>query len=116
MESGWSTTDSDCGAATETAAEKYLRNERVGSSVAGEVSATASDASHHLAVAAQRDSELAVEKLRTPCRKVLERLTEHWDGGTAPADVAKFLPWNFSTDRVSELQISTAGNSNPNTS
>jgi len=35
-----SATDSDCGAATETAAEKYLRNERVGSSVAGEVSAT----------------------------------------------------------------------------
>ena len=30
-------------------------------------------------MAAQRDSELAVEKLRTPCRKVLESLTEHWD-------------------------------------
>ena len=102
MESGWSATDSDCDAATETAAEEYSRNERVGSSVAGEVSATASDASHHFAVAivwtvftekadkkdmcggsgyslatmaAQRDSELAVKKLRDPCGKVLESLT-----------------------------------------
>jgi len=167
-------TDSDCGAATETAAEKYLWNERVGSSVAGEISPAASHASHHLAVAiawagpcwssivtvrtrrcgksswanfcwahvrrdfvrvgkdypelkdwalvwllrirelyclnrerlrhapgtservaaestlqqhvatmaAQRDSELAVAKLREPCRKVLQSLTEHWDGLT----------------------------------
>ena len=142
-------------------------------------------------MAAQRDSELAVKKLRTPCRKVLESLTGHWDGlalfvndpripmdnnygerlmrgpavgrknyygsgaewsgrmammlfsifatlslrkvnsrrwlnwyfeacansgGTAPDDVAQFLPWNFSTDRLSELQNSTDGNSNANSS
>lgn len=146
---------------------------------------------HVATMAAQRDSELAVEKLREPCRQVLESLTEHWDGltlfvndpripmdnnygerlirgpavgrknyygsgaewsgrlammlfsifatlslrkinprtwlnwyfeacansgGKAPADVTEFLPWNFWTDRLSELQISTAGNSNPNTS
>ena len=53
----WSATDSNS-AATETAAEKYLRNEHVGSSVAGEVSATASDASHHLAVAIVCNSPL----------------------------------------------------------
>jgi len=115
-----SATDSDCGAATETAAEKYLRNERVGSSVAGEVSATVvyvldptrshdvpeshfgkavsgvlvvdrysertaaeSALQQHVAtMAAQRDFELAVEKLREPCRRVLESLTEHWGGLT----------------------------------
>ena len=40
-----------CSAAAEAASEKYLWNERVGSSVAGEVSAAASHESHHLAVA-----------------------------------------------------------------
>ena len=32
---------------------------------------------HVTAMAAERDSELAVKKLREPCRKVLESLTEH---------------------------------------
>ena len=142
-------------------------------------------------MAAQRDSELAVKTLREPCRKVLESLTEHWDGltlfvndsripmdnnygdrlicgpavgrknyygsgaewsgrlammlfsifatlslwkinprswlnwyfeacansgGKAPVDVAEFLPWNLSPDRLSELRNSTAGNSNVNSS
>ena len=37
-------------------------------------------------------------------------------GGKAPVDVAEFLPWNLSPDRLSELQNSTAGNSNVNSS
>jgi len=56
-------------------------------------------------------------------RRINPRTWLHWyfeacanSGGKAPADVAEFLPWNFSTNRLSELQISTAGNSNPNTS
>ena len=56
-------------------------------------------------------------------RKINPRTWLNWyfeacanSGGKAPADVAEFLPWNFSTDRLCELQISTAGNSNTNTS
>ena len=146
---------------------------------------------HVSVMAAQRDSELAVKKLREPCRKVLESLTDHWtgltlfvndpripmdnnyaerlirspavgrknyygsgaewsgrlammlfsifatlalwkinprswlnwyfeacanSGGKAPVDVAEFLPWNLSPDRLSELQSSPAGNSNLNSS
>ena len=37
---------------------------------------------HVATMAALRDSKLAVEKRRTTCRKVLESLTEHWDGLT----------------------------------
>ena len=43
------------------------------------------DAQLRLAVAAmqtQRDQELADPKLRAPCRKVLESLSEHWEGLT----------------------------------
>ena len=37
-------------------------------------------------------------------------------GGKAPFDVAEFLPWNLSPALLSELQNSTAGNSNVNSS
>lgn len=37
-------------------------------------------------------------------------------GGKAPDDVAEFLPWNLSPDRLSELQNTTAGNSHVNSS
>ncbi len=41
----------------------------------------------HVAVmAAQRDRELADDKLREPCRKVLVSLTEHWSGLTLFVD------------------------------
>jgi hypothetical protein len=36
--------------------------------------------------------------------------------GNAPADGAEFLPWNFSIDRLLDLQISTHGNSTANSS
>ena len=56
-------------------------------------------------------------------RKIDPRTWLNWyfeacanSGGKVPADVAEFMPWNFSSDRLSELQNSTAGNSNPNTS
>jgi transposase len=37
---------------------------------------------HVATMAAQRDTELADEKLREPCRKVLVSLSEHWSGLT----------------------------------
>lgn len=37
---------------------------------------------HVAAMATQRDTELADDKLREPCRKVLVSLVEHWDGLT----------------------------------
>jgi len=37
---------------------------------------------HVATMAAQRESELADEKLREPCRKVLVSLSEHWSGLT----------------------------------
>ena len=37
-------------------------------------------------------------------------------GGKAPVDVAEFLPWNLSPDGLSELQNSTDGKSNVNSS
>ena len=41
---------------------------------------------HVAAMAAQRDTELAEEKLRKPCRKVLASLSEHWNGLTLFVD------------------------------
>lgn len=46
---------------------------------------TQADAQLRLAIAAmktQRDQELADSQLRAPCRKVLESLSEHWEGLT----------------------------------
>lgn len=37
---------------------------------------------HVAAMAAQRDAELAADKLREPCRKTLDSLREHWSGLT----------------------------------
>lgn len=41
---------------------------------------------HVAAMAAQRDAELADDKLREPCRKVLVSLNEHWSGLTLFVD------------------------------
>jgi len=41
---------------------------------------------HVAAMAAQRDRELADDKLREPCRKVLVSLNEHWSGLTLFVD------------------------------
>jgi len=41
---------------------------------------------HVAAMAAQRDAELADDKLRQPCRKVLVSLNEHWNGLTLFVD------------------------------
>ena len=41
---------------------------------------------HVAAMATQRDTELADEKLREPCRKVLVSLSEHWSGLTLFVD------------------------------
>jgi len=41
---------------------------------------------HVAAMASQRDSELADDTLREPCRKALVSLTEHWSGLTLFAD------------------------------
>ena len=41
---------------------------------------------HVAAMAAQRDAELANDKLREPCRKVLVSLNEHWSGLTLFVD------------------------------
>lgn len=55
--------------------------------------------------------------------KINSRLWLNWyfdacakSGGKAPADVTQFLPWNLSSDRRSELEISTANKSNVNSS
>jgi transposase len=41
---------------------------------------------HVAAMVAQRDTELAADKLREPCRKVLHSLSEHWNGLTLFVD------------------------------
>ena len=141
---------------------------------------------HLRAMVAQRETELADEKLRDPCRKTLVSLQEHWDGltlfvedpripldnnkaerlmrnpavgrknyygsgaewsgrlammlfsifatlalwkinprlwlkwyltacansdGHSPADMAAFLPWNMSEERLAEIQIGTTSRS-----
>ncbi|MCH7753132.1 MAG: IS66 family transposase [Planctomycetes bacterium] len=49
----------------------------------GEFAAADAKLRQHVAtMAAQRDTELADEKLREPCRKVLVSLSEHWSGLT----------------------------------
>lgn len=50
------------------------------------VAADAKLRQHVAAMAARRDSELADDKLREPCRKVLVSLTEHWSGLTLFVD------------------------------
>ncbi len=55
----------------------------------GTVEFAAADArlrQHVAAMATQRDIELADDKLREPCRKVLVSLVEHWDGLTLFVD------------------------------
>jgi hypothetical protein len=51
-------------------------------------------------------------------RKINPRIWLNWSfeacansGGKAPANIAEFLPWNFSIHRLSELQNSTTGTS-----
>ena len=55
---------------------------------------------HMATMAAQRDSELAVKKLRQPCRKVLQSLTEHWDGLTLFVNDSRIPMDNNSGERL----------------
>ena len=50
------------------------------------VAADAKLRQHVAAMATQRDTELADDELRDPCRKVLVSLNEHWNGLTLFVD------------------------------
>jgi transposase len=55
---------------------------------------------HVAAMAAQRDTELAEDKLREPCRKVLVSLTEHWSGLTLFLDDPRIPMDNNYSERL----------------
>lgn len=55
----------------------------------------------HVAVmAAQRDAELAADKLRQPCRKTLDSLKEHWSGLTLFVDDPRIPMDNNYSERL----------------
>src|SRR5215211_6859799 len=82
--------------------ELYRHDRRRRSTKAGSVAFVAADAAVRHTVAAmqaQADAELADPKLRTPCRKVLASLQEHWDGLTRFLDDPRIPLDNNASER-----------------
>ena len=65
---------------------------------------------HVVAMAAQRDAELAAHKLRDPCRKALHSLTEHWSGLTLFVDDPRIPLDNNYSERL--IRNPTVGRKN----